>query len=113
MSNPIKVSKSPKKASDKNAKPLNKGEFASLMAAQFDCSKSEAEKTINMFVDSMINLFKSGQELTLVGFGSFSIKERAERDGVNPKTGQKMRISSSRQPSFKAGKNLKDALTAQ
>ncbi|MDF2966095.1 MAG: histone family protein DNA-binding protein [Rickettsiaceae bacterium] len=88
---------------------MNKSEFVSLMANQSKCSKAEAERALNMTLEAIKNVIEKKETLTLVGFGVFSVKKRAARDGINPKTGQKMKIKAFNQPIFKPGKGLKDA----
>ncbi|MCC8417910.1 MAG: HU family DNA-binding protein [Rickettsia endosymbiont of Bryobia graminum] len=88
---------------------LNKGEFVTLMAESNTISKTEAEKSINMVIDSLLKAFTKGKGVALVGFGSFNIQHRAAREGRNPKTGAKMKINSYNQLVFKVGQGTKDA----
>lgn len=88
---------------------MNKSEFVSLLATQNKCSKAEAERSLNMLLEGVKHIISKKDTLTLVGFGVFSVKKRPARDGINPKTGQKMRINAYNQPVFKPGKGLKDA----
>ncbi|XVN43627.1 MAG: HU family DNA-binding protein [Candidatus Rickettsia vulgarisii] len=79
------------------------------MADSHSISKTEAEKSINMVIDSLLKAFSKGKGVALVGFGSFNIQKRAEREGRNPKTGAKMKIGSYNQLVFKVGQGTKDA----
>lgn len=88
---------------------LNKGEFVTLMADSSSISKTEAEKSINMVIDSLLKAFSKGKGVALVGFGSFNIQHRAAREGRNPKTGSKMKIGAYNQLVFKVGQGTKDA----
>ena len=74
------------------------------------CSKKEAGDCVNAMLDAITSALVKGQKLTLTGFGTFSVSKRAARDGVNPRTGEKIRISARKVPKFKAGKSLKDAV---
>lgn len=89
---------------------MNKGELIEAVAAAADLSKADATKAVEAFVDSVTRALKKGEQVSIVGFGSFSVKERAARLGRNPKTGETINIKASRVPGFKAGKALKDAV---
>ena len=73
-------------------------------------SKSDAGKALDASIASVSEALKKGDTVTLVGFGTFAVKERAARTGRNPKTGEPLNIPASKVPSFKAGKGLKDAV---
>lgn len=88
---------------------MNKSEFVDFMAKNTGYSKSEAEKAINAFTTATIAAMKAGESIALVGFGTFSISEVAEREGRNPRTGDPIVIPARKQPKFSAGKTLKDA----
>lgn len=88
---------------------MNKQEFIDHIASQHNCTKVEAEKTIDMFTSSVIEALKEGKEISLVGFGNFSIGKVAARKGRNPKTGEALKIAAYNQPKFKVGQKLKDA----
>ena len=88
---------------------MNKAEFVGFIAETASTSKTDAEKALNLIVESVIQALGQGKEINLVGFGSFSVQKRAAREGRNPKTGAKMRIQAYKQPVFRAGKKLKDA----
>lgn len=89
---------------------MNKAGFVSFLATKNDCSKVEAERALNMVIDGVSEVLADGNNLVFVGFGSFAVQRRAAREGVNPKTHQKMQIPAYNQPVFKAGKGLKDAV---
>jgi len=80
------------------------------MSEQNDCTKAQAEKTIDMFVSSAMNALGSGEEISLVGFGNFSVSKVAARAGRNPRTGEAIQIKAYNQPKFKTGQKLKDAV---
>lgn len=89
---------------------MNKGELIEAVAAAADLSKSDATKAVDAVVDSITRALKKGDQVAIVGFGTFSVKERAARSGRNPATGATIQIPASRAPGFKAGKALKDAV---
>lgn len=88
---------------------MNKPELVTAMAAQSGLSKAQAETALNAFCATVIDDLAKGGEVNIVGFGAFSVVERAERIGRNPKTGETLTIAASRAPKFKAGKSLKEA----
>lgn len=90
-------------------KPLSKGDFAKHIAQECGIeSIKEAEKIINCFTQGVSSALAKGEKIALVGFGNFEVRERAERQGRNPKTGETMTIKASKVPSFKPGKGLKE-----
>ena len=89
---------------------MNKSEFVAKLAADTDLKKSDAEKFLDAFIANVKEVISSGDKLQLVGFGTFEAKEREERTGVNPATGEKITIPACKVPSFKPGKGLKDEL---
>ena len=91
---------------------MNKTELVAAMADQAGLSKKDAEKALKAFTDVVAAELKKDGKVQLVGFGTFEVSERAAREGRNPKTGEKMPISASRTPKFKAGKALKDQVNA-
>jgi len=88
---------------------MNKSEFVSHMAKQHKCTQIEAEKALDMFVSSTINALGSGEEISLVGFGRFSVSKVKAREGRNPRTGAALQLKAYNQPKFKVGQKLKDA----
>lgn len=85
-----------------------KTEFVNQMATELDCSKAEAQRATDSFIKCIENAVQKGDKVTFPGFGTFEVKERSERQGRNPQTGEDMTIKASRNPSFKAGKVLKE-----
>ena len=89
---------------------MTKVELVNSIANKMDCSKKDAEKALNAFVASIEDALKAGDKVQLVGFGSFEVRERAERKGRNPLTKKEITIAASKAPVFKAGKAFKDAI---
>ncbi len=89
---------------------MNKSELIDAVAEAADLSKASAARALDAVVDSITGALKEGDQVVLVGFGTFSVKDRAARAGRNPQTGETIQIKASRAPGFKAGKALKDAL---
>ena len=89
---------------------MNKTEIIEALADAADISKAAAGRALDGMVEAIVNSMKQGEQVSLVGFGTFSVRERAAREGRNPQTGETIQIKASKIPSFKAGKGLKDAL---
>ena len=89
---------------------MNKGELVESVANQTNLSKADAARAVDAIFDAIEGTLKVGNTVSLVGFGTFSVKNRAARQGRNPRTGETIQIKASRVPSFKAGKALKDAV---
>lgn len=90
---------------------MNKMELAEALAQKTGMGKSDAEKALNAFVDVVTEQLKAGSEVTITGFGNFSVSARAARTGVNPQNpSQKIQIAATKVPKFKAGKGLKEAV---
>lgn len=89
---------------------MNKAELIDAIATQGGLSKAQAGQALDATIGAISNALKSGETVTLVGFGTFSVKERAARSGRNPKTGETIKIEATKVPGFKAGKGLKDAV---
>ncbi len=89
---------------------MNKSELIDAMAANAGISKSAAASALDGFIDAVGGALKKGDQVTLVGFGTFLVREREARTGRNPRTGESIDIKASKLPSFKAGKGLKDAV---
>jgi DNA-binding protein HU-beta len=89
---------------------MNKSDLIEKMADAADISKAAAAKALDAFTDTIAGALKSGDTVSLIGFGTFAVKERAARTGRNPQTGAAIEIKASKTPSFKAGKALKDAV---
>ncbi|NVK31113.1 MAG: HU family DNA-binding protein [Gammaproteobacteria bacterium] len=89
---------------------MNKSELIDAVAQQAGLTKSDAQKAIDAVVDSITGALKKGDQVTLVGFGTFLTRHREARSGRNPQSGETIQIKASNVPSFKAGKALKDAV---
>lgn len=87
---------------------MNKQDLISAVAESSGLSKSDATKAVEAVLDSISAALKKGDEVRLVGFGTFSVSQRKASTGRNPRTGETMTIKASAQPKFKAGKGLKD-----
>ena len=91
-------------------KQVNKSELIDVIAEAADVSKATAGRVLDAAVDAVSAAMKKGDTVTLVGFGSFYVGERAEREGRNPQTGKSIKIKAAKVPKFRAGKSLKDAV---
>jgi DNA-binding protein HU-beta len=89
---------------------MNKGDLIDAVASAADLSKADATRAVDGFVGSVMGALKNGDSVSLVGFGTFSVKRRAARNGRNPRTGETIFIQASNVPGFKAGKALKEAV---
>jgi len=89
---------------------MNKSELIDAIAETADISKAAAGRALDGFVGCVTEALKNGDQVSLIGFGTFSVKDRAARTGRNPQTGQTIEIAASKIPGFKAGKALKDAV---
>ena len=89
---------------------MNKAELIDRVAEAADISKATAARALDAVTDSITKELKKGQVVTLVGFGTFTVRKRAARMGRNPRTGEAIKIKASKSPGFKAGKALKDAV---
>lgn len=89
---------------------MNKSELIDAIAENSGLTKADSAKALNGFIDSITEAMKRGDDVVLVGFGTFGVKERAARTGRNPKTGEELQIAASKAVAFKAGKTLKDAV---
>jgi DNA-binding protein HU-beta len=89
---------------------VNKNDLVALVADAAGLSKIDATKAVDAVFDGIIQSLKRGEEVRLVGFGTFDVSDRAASEGRNPRTGEKINIPASKQPKFKAGKTLKDAV---
>jgi len=89
---------------------MNKPELINAIAEHGKLSKADAGRGLAALVETIEATLKAGEAVTLVGFGTFDVKERAERKGRNPQTGQEITIAAAKTPSFKPGKALKDAV---
>ncbi len=89
---------------------MNKSDLIEAMAEAGDISKTAAGRALDALTDAIAVALKNGDTVSLIGFGTFSVKERAARTGRNPQTGASIEIAASKTPGFKAGKALKDAI---
>ena len=89
---------------------MNKSELIAKMAEKGELSKKDAEKALNAFVDAVKEAIAGGENVQLIGFGTFENRERAAREGRNPRTGETVKIAAAKVPAFKPGKAFKDAL---
>lgn len=92
--------------------PVNKTEIIDTIAEQADISKVAAGKALNATIEAIMKALREGKSVSLLGFGTFSVKARAARIGRNPKTGAPIQIEAANVPLFKAGKALKDAVNS-
>jgi DNA-binding protein HU-beta len=89
---------------------MNKAELVDAVAGSANLSKADAGRAVDAIIDAVTGALKQGQQVSVVGFGTFSVKHRAARSGRNPRTGETIHIAASNVPGFKAGKALKDAV---
>ncbi|HEC84136.1 MAG: DNA-binding protein HU [Candidatus Parabeggiatoa sp. nov. 2] len=89
---------------------MNKSELIQAVADSADISKTTATKAVDAMIDSVKDALAEGDSVTLIGFGTFAVRERAARVGRNPRTGERLDISAANVPVFKPGKALKDAV---
>ena len=89
---------------------MNKAELVDAVASAANLSKADAGRAVDAVVGSVTSALKRGQQVAVVGFGTFSVKHRASRAGRKPRTGETITIAASNVPGFKAGKALKDAV---
>ena len=87
---------------------MNKADLIDVVASETGSTKVDAAKALDAFVDAVTGALAKGDSVSLVGFGTFSVRHRAAREGRNPQTGAAMHIAASKVPGFKAGKGLKD-----
>lgn len=88
---------------------MNKTQLVEKIAESADLSKASAGRALDAFTDAVRDTLQSGDDVALVGFGTFSVRTRAARTGRNPKTGEEIQIAEAKVPSFKAGKALKES----
>ena len=89
---------------------MTKAEFTDRVATKSGLSKRDATKAVDAFLDSITEALRGGEQVSFTGFGKFSPQHRKERQGVNPRTGEKVTIPAARVPKFSAGSQLKQAL---
>lgn len=91
---------------------MNKSELIEKMAQSADMTKADAERALNSLVSTITEELANGGDVSLVGFGTFKVNDRAARTGRNPQTGETIQIAAAKVPAFKAGKAIKDAVNA-
>jgi len=89
---------------------VNKNDLIAQVANEAELSKAQATKAVDAVFEAISSALKNQQEVRLVGFGTFTVAERAASEGRNPRTGETIQIPASKQPKFKAGKQLRDAV---
>ncbi len=90
---------------------MNKGELVDEIAQRASVTKKQADAVLTAAIDAIMDAVSNGDKVTLVGFGSFEARERQEREGRNPKTGEKMTIPATKVPAFSAGKLFKEKVS--
>ena len=90
---------------------MTKSDLIAAVATKLGSSKKDSEKAVSAVLASVTEALANGESVQLVGFGTFEVKTRAERKGINPRTGEEITIPASKLPSFKAGKALKEAVS--
>ena len=89
---------------------MNKSELIDAVAESADISKAAASRAVDGMISAVTDALKNGDQVSLVGFGTFLVRDRAARTGRNPRTGEAIEIAAAKNPVFKAGKALKDAV---
>lgn len=89
---------------------MNKTDLIEQVAQTAELPRASAGRAVEAIFDAIANSLRNGEQVTLTGFGTFSVADRAARNGRNPQTGEVITIAAARKPRFKAGKGLKDAL---
>lgn len=89
---------------------MNKKDLINAVAEKTGMTKKDSGLAVDVVFDTIQESLVDGEKVQIIGFGSFEVRDRAARDGVNPSTGEKIRIPATRVPAFKAGKALKDAV---
>ncbi|MED4040959.1 HU family DNA-binding protein [Niallia taxi] len=89
---------------------MNKTELINAVAESSELSKKDSTRVVDSIMETITTALKNGDKVEIIGFGAFSVSERAARKGRNPQTGEEIEIAASKVPSFKAGKKLKDAV---
>lgn len=89
---------------------MNKSDLVAEIAKAADLSKKDAQNALNAFIETTTKALKKGDKISLVGFGTFEVSKRKARTGINPQTGEKIKIKASKAPKFKPGKSLKDSV---
>lgn len=90
---------------------MTKAELINEVATKAGLSKKDSDKAVTAVVEAITEALAGGEKVSLVGFGTFEVKQRSERKGINPRTKEEITIAASKLPAFKAGKGLKDAVS--
>jgi DNA-binding protein HU-beta len=91
---------------------MNKGELINIVAKKTNLTKKETELALTAILETIIDVIATGEKVTLVGFGSFEVRERKSKEGIHPETGEKIVIPSSKLPAFSVGKFFKKRLNS-
>lgn len=91
---------------------MNKAELIDQISKDAGITKAQADEALNSFMSTVISTLKKGDKVTLVGFGTFSVTQRAARNGRNPQTGEVIKIKASKAPKFKAGKEFSEKIAS-
>jgi len=89
---------------------MNRTQLIEKVAGKAELTKKDADKFLSAYIEAVTEAMKAGEKVTLVGFGTFEVRERAAREGRNLRTGEPMHIPATKYPAFKAGKSFKDAV---
>ncbi|MDC0764854.1 HU family DNA-binding protein [Brevibacillus sp. AG] len=89
---------------------MNKTELIAKVTEATELTKKDSTKAVDSMLEAIADALKSGDKVSLIGFGNFEVRERAARKGRNPQTGEEIEIAASKMPAFKAGKELKDSV---
>lgn len=89
---------------------MNKTDLVNVIAQETDVKKKDVETVVNATFDAIIAALKEGDKVQLIGFGTFEVKDVAEKEGRNPRTGETIKIAASKKPAFSASKVLKDTV---
>lgn len=90
---------------------MNKNELIDALAATLDCTKADAGRAVTALTEIITSALKKGDSISLIGFGTFEVRERSARNGRNPRTGEELKIAASKVPAFKPGAALKAAVS--
>ncbi|PIR41991.1 MAG: hypothetical protein COV30_00775 [Candidatus Yanofskybacteria bacterium CG10_big_fil_rev_8_21_14_0_10_37_15] len=90
--------------------PVKKAELAARIAEKMGATKKQGMEWLDAFVDEVTKVMRSGDKINITGFGIFKVADRKAREGINPRTGEKIQIAASKKPKFTAGKMLKEAI---
>ena len=90
--------------------PIKKGQLVEKLAEKFSVSKKQSAEWLEGFIEEITNYLRKGEKVNITGFGIFKVADRKAREGINPKTGEKIHIAASKKPRFTPGKALKEAV---